>query len=89
MTIEEMRKKREDRWERIRALATQHSLLLTQLSPRRFLVVHLAGNCCVHNVHDKFTCYQSAQTVFGPATHEACVQYIADNTEEVPEDLRG
>lgn len=84
----EQQKQEEERWNKIRALASDKGLVLVKLSARRYEIIsrNTAGGIVSSAQGRKFT-YEEGSVVFGPASYERCQDYLAEHAAAAPEDL--
>lgn len=84
--MQEKSRLNQERAESRHHLAFRQGFVMISVSPRRSIIVQVSGNR-THKYGNVYKTVMTADTVFGPATWQACEQWIAENVPALPEEL--
>ena len=96
--LEERQRKQDEKWARVHEIAMKQGLIVTQISPRRYIVAKLSSSGGICGAPPKrlgepqmYYTYLSSERVFGPADWTSCRQYVhayaVEHEHLIPEEL--
>lgn len=71
------------KWHSIGEEVRKRGVYMVQLSPRKYIIVKCEQSAGISWVNGKYIYNTNASVLYGPASHDDCEQWLAENTEEV------